>query len=174
MSPFLAPVQPRCRPSLSLFPRPQLLRASRRCRPATQRAFPRPSQPLAPPTSSFLRSARTCLSRARGVIGGASRKAPCLSARHEPPPPPLCSLVTNFSAAQLTLIAAVAAVAKGPVVALVFSGGAMDVSPLLANPKVGEGQRRARARYCVLPPAALLCYPFCADRRGSHLRATLH
>ena len=28
------------------------------------------------------------------------------------------------------------AAARGPVVALVFSGGAMDVSPLLANPKI--------------------------------------
>ena len=42
----------------------------------------------------------------------------------------------DFSPAQTTLIAAVAAAAKGPVVALVFSGGAMDVSALLGNPKV--------------------------------------
>ena len=42
-----------------------------------------------------------------------------------------------FSDAQLALIAAVAAAAKGPVVAIVQSGGAMDVSPLLANPKIG-------------------------------------
>ena len=41
-----------------------------------------------------------------------------------------------FSDAQLALIAAVAAAAKGPVVALVQSGGAMDISPLLANAKV--------------------------------------
>jgi hypothetical protein len=45
-------------------------------------------------------------------------------------------LVTNFSSAQLALIDAVTAAATGPVVALVFSGGAMDVSPLLANPKI--------------------------------------
>ena len=44
--------------------------------------------------------------------------------------------VIDFSAAQVALVAAVAAAAKGPVVALVFSGGAMDVSILLANPKV--------------------------------------
>jgi beta-D-xylosidase 4 len=42
-----------------------------------------------------------------------------------------------FSAGQLALIAAVAAAAKGPVVALVLSGGAMDVTPLLANAQVG-------------------------------------
>ena len=46
------------------------------------------------------------------------------------------SIVTNFSLAQLALITAVTASAKGPVVAMVFSGGAMDVSPLLSNPKV--------------------------------------
>ena len=45
-------------------------------------------------------------------------------------------LVIAFSDAQLALIAAVSAAAKGPVVALVQSGGAMDISPLLANPKV--------------------------------------
>ena len=38
--------------------------------------------------------------------------------------------------AQLALVGNVTAAAKGPVVALVFSGGAMDVSSLLANPKV--------------------------------------
>ena len=42
----------------------------------------------------------------------------------------------GFSAGQLALISAVASAAKGPVIALVFSGGAMDVSPLLANPKI--------------------------------------
>ena len=42
-----------------------------------------------------------------------------------------------FSDGQLALIAAVTAAAKGPVVALVMSGGAMDVSPLLANAKIG-------------------------------------
>ena len=41
-----------------------------------------------------------------------------------------------FSAGQLALIAAVTAAAKGPVVALVFSGGAMDISPLLNNSKI--------------------------------------
>jgi hypothetical protein len=46
-------------------------------------------------------------------------------------------VVTNFSAAQLVLITAVTSAAKGPVVAFVFSGGAMDVSPLLSNPKIG-------------------------------------
>ena len=46
------------------------------------------------------------------------------------------SYVTNFSVAQLALVAAVTAAANGPVIAMVFSGGAMDVSPLLANPKV--------------------------------------
>jgi hypothetical protein len=44
--------------------------------------------------------------------------------------------VIAFSPAQLALIAAVTAAAKGPVVALVQSGGAMDVTPLLNNPKV--------------------------------------
>jgi len=44
--------------------------------------------------------------------------------------------VTNFSAAQLTLISAVATAAKGPCVAMVLSGGAMDISPLLSNPKI--------------------------------------
>ena len=68
--------------------------------------------------------------------------------------------MTNFSAAQLTLIAAVAAAAKGPVVALVFSGGAMDISPLLANPKVcvGGGGRPptpAPAAAPTPPPSAL-------------------
>ena len=42
----------------------------------------------------------------------------------------------NISSAQLALVAAVTDAAKGPVVALVFSGGAMDVTPLLANPKI--------------------------------------
>ena len=42
-----------------------------------------------------------------------------------------------FSDGQLALIAAVAAAATRPVIALVLSGGAMDVSPLLANAKVG-------------------------------------
>ncbi len=46
-------------------------------------------------------------------------------------------LVIAFSDAQLALVAAVAAAAKGPVVALVQSGGAMDLTPLLANPKIG-------------------------------------
>jgi hypothetical protein len=46
-------------------------------------------------------------------------------------------LVTNFSAAQLQLIAAVTAAATAPIIALVQSGGAMDVSPLLANAKIG-------------------------------------
>jgi xylan 1,4-beta-xylosidase len=45
-------------------------------------------------------------------------------------------LVTNFSTGQLALISAVAAAAKGPVVALVFSGGAMDITPLLNNPQI--------------------------------------
>jgi beta-D-xylosidase 4 len=45
-------------------------------------------------------------------------------------------LVINISDGQLAMIAAVSAAAKGPVVALVFSGGAMDISPLLANPKI--------------------------------------
>lgn len=60
----------------------------------------------------------------------------------------VCSLVTNFSAAQLALIAAVSAAAKGPVIAMVFSGGAMDVSPLLANPKASPAcePRRSRSR----------------------------
>ena len=44
--------------------------------------------------------------------------------------------VISFSPAQLALVDAVAAAARGPVVALVFSGGAMDVSPLLAHPGV--------------------------------------
>jgi hypothetical protein len=43
----------------------------------------------------------------------------------------------NISAAQQALVAAVTAAAKGPVVALVFSGGAMDVTPLLADARVG-------------------------------------
>jgi beta-D-xylosidase 4 len=42
----------------------------------------------------------------------------------------------DFSPAQAALVAAVAAAAKGPVVALVFSGGAMDIAVLLANPKI--------------------------------------
>jgi hypothetical protein len=42
-----------------------------------------------------------------------------------------------FSDAQLALVAAVAAAAKGPIVVQVHSGGAMDVAPLLANAKVG-------------------------------------
>ena len=44
--------------------------------------------------------------------------------------------VIDFSPAQVALVANVTAAAKGPVVALVFSGGAMDVSILLANPKI--------------------------------------
>ena len=44
--------------------------------------------------------------------------------------------VIDFSPAQVALVAAVTAAAKGVVVALVFSGGAMDVSILLANPKI--------------------------------------
>ena len=45
----------------------------------------------------------------------------------------------SFSDAQLALIAAVSAAAPAgvPVVAMVFSGGAMDVSPLLSNPRIG-------------------------------------
>ena len=43
----------------------------------------------------------------------------------------------DFSDGQKTLIAAVTAAAKGPVVAMVFSGGAMDISSLLANAKIG-------------------------------------
>ena len=43
----------------------------------------------------------------------------------------------DFSAAQLALITAVANAAKTPVIAVVFSGGAVDVSPLLSNPKIG-------------------------------------
>ncbi len=39
--------------------------------------------------------------------------------------------VINFSDGQLALIAAVAAAAKGPVVALLFGGGATDVTPLM-------------------------------------------
>ena len=42
----------------------------------------------------------------------------------------------DFSDGQRALIAAVAGAARGPVVALVFSGGAMDVSALLAHPRV--------------------------------------
>jgi Na+-transporting methylmalonyl-CoA/oxaloacetate decarboxylase beta subunit len=45
------------------------------------------------------------------------------------------STLINFTAAQQQLITAVTSAAKGPVVAFVFSGGAMDVSPLLSNPK---------------------------------------
>ena len=43
----------------------------------------------------------------------------------------------DFSDGQKALITAVTAAAKGPVVAMVFSGGAMDISALLANPKIG-------------------------------------
>jgi hypothetical protein len=43
----------------------------------------------------------------------------------------------DFSDGQKTLIAAVTAAAKSPVVALVFSGGAMDLTVLLNNPKIG-------------------------------------
>ena len=45
----------------------------------------------------------------------------------------------SFSDAQLALVAAVTAAAPAgvPVVAMVFSGGAMDVTPLLANARVG-------------------------------------
>ncbi len=46
-------------------------------------------------------------------------------------------LVTNFSAAQLQLISQVAAAATGPVVVIVQSGGAMDISPLLADANIG-------------------------------------
>lgn len=46
-------------------------------------------------------------------------------------------LTTAFSGGQLALIDAVAAAAKCPVVALVLSGGAMDVTPLLNNANVG-------------------------------------
>ena len=46
-------------------------------------------------------------------------------------------LSIDFSDAQKALIAAVTAAAKKPVVAIVASGGAMDISSLLANPKVG-------------------------------------
>ena len=42
-----------------------------------------------------------------------------------------------FSEAQLALVAAVAAAARGPIVVQVHSGGAMDVAPLLANEKIG-------------------------------------
>jgi len=42
----------------------------------------------------------------------------------------------DFSDGQKALITAVTAAAVGPVVALVFSGGAMDVSILLNNPKI--------------------------------------
>lgn len=63
--------------------------------------------------------------------------------------------VTNFSAAQLSLISAVTAAATSPVVALVFSGGAMDVSPLLANPKA-----RLRSLHGMNHPA-LRCFWFC-------------
>ena len=41
-----------------------------------------------------------------------------------------------LSSAQLALVSAVASAARGPVVAIVFSGGATDVTPLLSNPKV--------------------------------------
>jgi hypothetical protein len=46
-------------------------------------------------------------------------------------------LVIAFSDAQLALITAVTAAAKGQVVAQVHSGGAMDISPLLSNSKIG-------------------------------------
>ena len=42
----------------------------------------------------------------------------------------------DFSDGQKALITAVTAAATGPVVAMVFSGGAMDISALLANPKI--------------------------------------
>ncbi len=42
----------------------------------------------------------------------------------------------DFSVGQHALIAAVTAAAKCPVIALVFSGGAMDVSALLSNPAI--------------------------------------
>ena len=41
-----------------------------------------------------------------------------------------------FSDAQLALISQVAAAAKGPVIALVQSGGAMDVTPILSNANI--------------------------------------
>lgn len=47
------------------------------------------------------------------------------------------SLTIDISAAQLALVSAVATAAKMPIIVLVFSGGARDVSPLLSNPKVG-------------------------------------
>jgi beta-D-xylosidase 4 len=43
----------------------------------------------------------------------------------------------DFSDGQKALIAAVTAAARGPVIALIQSGGAMDTSELLANPKIG-------------------------------------
>ena len=46
-------------------------------------------------------------------------------------------LSIEFSDAQLALITAVTAAAKAPCVALVLSGGAMDISPLLSNNKIG-------------------------------------
>ena len=55
-----------------------------------------------------------------------------------------------FSPGQQALIAAVTAAATGPVVALVFSGGAMDVSSLLSNPKV------AGVLVCGQPSVAVL------------------
>ena len=42
----------------------------------------------------------------------------------------------DFSDGQKALIAAVTAAARGPVIALVFSGGAMDFTVLLRNPKI--------------------------------------
>ena len=42
----------------------------------------------------------------------------------------------TLSAGQLALVSAVAAAAKGPVVAILFSGGAVDVTPLLANARI--------------------------------------
>jgi len=45
-------------------------------------------------------------------------------------------LTIDFSDGQKALISAVAAAAKGPVIAIVFSGGAMDVTCLLSNSQV--------------------------------------
>jgi hypothetical protein len=42
----------------------------------------------------------------------------------------------DFSDAQKALVTAVTNAATGPVIAMVFSGGAMDISSLLSNPKV--------------------------------------
>ncbi len=57
----------------------------------------------------------------------------------------------DFSAGQKTLISAVAAAAKGPVVALVFCGGAMDVSSLLANPDIDAVIHAGQPSTQVLP-----------------------